>query len=217
LLARALTTMFVRYNVIGGRESTVMETAIYQLASKLREDKDFGAAVTALRDLAPDGPEFVSRFKRASVSRIATARYLLREIEHAKRNTQEVSVEGTDRVHVEHIYPKTPAEEKWTNHSAMINRLGNLTLLGKRLNESIQNADFPTKVEKGYARSDILMTKELLVRDSWDQAAVDERQEELSDWVFQIWSFPDEEAPSEAPAPAEVEEAAEQLPEVPAG
>jgi hypothetical protein len=53
-LARALATMFVRYNMIGGRESTVMETRVYAVAAQLRRDKDFGAAMQALAALAPD-------------------------------------------------------------------------------------------------------------------------------------------------------------------
>jgi hypothetical protein len=107
-LAAALTTMFVRYNVIGGRETTVMESAVYRIAANLRDDTDFGAAVDALADLSPDAADFVSRFQRAAVSRMTTARYLLREIEHSMRRTQEVSVEGTDRVHVEHIRKHRP-------------------------------------------------------------------------------------------------------------
>jgi hypothetical protein len=221
-LARALTTMFVRYNVIAGRETTVMESTIYEVAANLRKTKDFDAAVAALAALAPDADDFVARFQRASVSRIATARYLLRELEHAKRRTQELSVEGTDRVHVEHIYPQTPDGARWPNHAQMINRLGNLTLLGKRLNTSIKNADFATKKEKGYEGSDILMTKELLARDAWDAAAIDERQRELSNWIFEIWSFPGEAAPTpvepgQGELAVEASEAdLEQLPEVPA-
>jgi hypothetical protein len=224
-LAHALTALFVRYNVIGNRETTVMETTIYEVASKLRTDKDFDAAVAAIAELAPDAQEFVARFARASVGRITTVRYLLREIEHAKRKTQEVAVEGTNRVHVEHIYPQTPAEDKWPNHAAVINRLGNLTLLGKRFNASIKNAGFPTKKVKAYADSDILMTKELVKRESWDTEAVAERQAELSTWAFGIWSFPGEALPETAVAGVVVVEAdtgvetdePEQLPEVPTG
>jgi hypothetical protein len=50
----------------------------------------------------------------------------------------------------------------------VINRLRNLTLLSKRLNTSIKNADFATKKEKGYAGSDILMTQELLPLEKCD-------------------------------------------------
>lgn len=222
-LATALTTMFVRYNVIGNRESTVMESRVYDVAAKLRQDKDFEAAIQELAALASDATDFVSRFSRVSVPRITTARYLLREIEHAMRKTQELSVEGTDRVHVEHIYPQTPAEDRWPNHAAVINRLGNLTLLGKRLNTSVKNADFETKKQKAYSDSDILMTKDLLARDHWDTAGVDDRQKELSRWAFEIWHFPGEAPPPGEPAQAplqggpESEAAPDQLPDVPSG
>ena len=39
--AHALTALFVRYNVIGGRETTVMETAVYETATTLRTTKEF--------------------------------------------------------------------------------------------------------------------------------------------------------------------------------
>src|SRR6266542_736936 len=222
VLASALVTMFVRYNVIGGRETTVMESTVYSTAAELRKSKDFDAAVAALAALAPDAADFVARFQTRSVGRIATARYLLREIEHAKRKTQEVEISGTARDHVENVYPQTPDGTRWPNQAALFNRLGNLTLLGKRLNTSIKNADFATKKEKGYAGSDILMTRELLALKAWNSDAIDERQRELSRWVFAIWHFPGETAPAysstfiEKPS-AEEDEAAvlEQLPEVP--
>jgi Protein of unknown function (DUF1524) len=222
VLAKALVTMFVRYNVIGGRETTVMESTAYGIAAELRRSKEFDAAVAALAALAPDAADFVARFQTRSVSRIATARYLLREIEHAKRKTQELEISGTDRVHVEHIYPQTPDGERWPNHAAVVNRLGNLTLLSRRLNTSIKNADFATKKEKGYAGSDILMTQELLALDAWNSAAIDERQSGLSKWIFEIWHFPGETPPptdggavAEAPFAEDDAAALEQLPEVP--
>jgi hypothetical protein len=111
----------------------------------------------------------------------------------------------------------------WPNHAQILNRLGNLTLLGKRLNMSIKNADFATKKRDGYADSDILMTSELLDLDAWDTAAIETRQRELSEWVFGIWKFPEEVAPAdvarqvvEQEATGEPDTAAlDQLPEVP--
>jgi len=207
-LASALTTLFVRHTVIGGRESTTLESTIYSMAAKLREDKDFDAAISALQSFAPDAEDFEARFARASVGRTATARYLLREIEHAKRATQEVLVELGDRVHVEHIYPQTPeGDARWDNHAQMVNRLGNLTLLGKRINTSIKNADFETKKNLGYSSSDILLTKDLLAEESWSAETVEKRQRVLSKLAFDIWKFPGESAPGSA----EVEDIAEAI------
>lgn len=213
-LASALTALFVRHNVISGRESTTLESTVFDVASKLRTSKDFDAAITSLRAFAPDAKDFVTRFKRASVSRIATIRYLLREIEHEKRRTQELAVDGSDRVHVEHIYPQTPQGERWPNHSQVINRLGNHTLLGKRLNTSIKNSGFDTKKAKAYETSDILMTQQLANFDHWDTATIDQRQAELSTWVLDIWKFPGEEA---ATAPADELPEAKQAAELPSG
>lgn len=192
----ALITMFVRSSVIGGREAGRIESTVYGVARSLRETKDYGAAVAALQEFAPSAEEFVGSFAKATVSRAATARYLLREIEHAKRQTQEVKVETPDRVHLEHIYPQKPEQgARWPNHAAMINRLGNLTLLGKSLNTSVRNSAFAVKKEKAYETSDILMTEELLEYQDWSSEAVSNRQQELASWAFEIWSFPDEAKP----------------------
>jgi hypothetical protein len=222
LLASALVTMFVRHNVICGRDNAVMESAVFKAASELRAGQDWNSAVAALESVAPGADEFVVRFRAASVSRITTARYLLREIEHAKRKTQEVAVERPDRVHVEHIYPQSPASDRWSNHTAMINRLGNLTLLSRRLNVTIKNADFVTKKAKAYVDSDIVMTKDLLTNDSWSPAAIEARQEELSNYVFEIWHFPGEAPPTGTASVAfepdgEGATLPDQLPEVPTG
>jgi hypothetical protein len=116
----------------------------------------------------------------------------------------------------------------------MINRLGNLTLLGKRLNISIQNADFETKKDKAYRDSDILMTRELVGESNWDPTAIDRRQCRLSKYAFGIWSFPGEPPPrvpeepqtsssvaesplGDAADPGVETEALDQLPEVPTG
>jgi Protein of unknown function DUF262/Protein of unknown function (DUF1524) len=195
-IVHALLTLFVRHNVIGGRDTTGMEATVYGVASQLRKDEDFDAAIATLGALSPGADEFVSDFARVSVSRSATARYILREVEHAKRITAEVTVAGPDKVHLEHIYPQTPIPPRWTRHVQTINRLGNLTLLGKKLNTAVKNSDFETKKKKAYEPSDILMTKELVAIDAWDEDAVVERQREMSDWAFNIWSFPGETSPS---------------------
>jgi hypothetical protein len=142
---------------------------------------------------------------RASISRVATARYLLREIEHAKRVTGEVAVEASDKVHVEHIYPQTPSSAKWSNYTQMINRIGNLTLLSKRLNIGIKNADFAIKKQDAYEASDILITKELAELDAWDANAVVNRQRELSQSVGNIWRFPGETPPETMKATSRAE------------
>ena len=143
-----------------------------------------------MKDLAPSDDQFLNDFKTAEVSRAASARYILRELEHAKRSTQEVEVETPDRVHVEHVYPQNPqAGERWEDHSLVIHRLGNQTLLARRLNTAIRNSNFEAK-KPYYEDSDLLLTKELTSYVFWDIDAINDRQAMMSDLALPIWNFP---------------------------
>jgi hypothetical protein len=195
-LAKILLSLFVRYNVIGGRETTVLESTVYKVAGQLRKDGNFSAARATLQALAPELREFRRQFARAVIPRRATARYLLRELEHARRATEELIVNTPQNVHVEHIYPQSPAEgQRLQSHAAVLDRLGNLTLLSRRLNTSIRNADFPTKRDAAYRSSDIRLTQDLAKVDPpWDVAAIDTRQQELAHIAVSVWKFPDEPA-----------------------
>lgn len=194
---RVLIATYVRHSVIGGLENSRIETAFFELANALRHDGDFNAATERLRQLAPNDAAFRQAFQTASISRVATARYVLRAIEVEKRKTGEVAVETPDRVQLEHIYPQSPQEDaKWENHSAWINRVGNLTLLAKRLNIQARNLPFADK-KSYYADSDLLLTRSLLALDNWNTAAVEERQRELADIAVNLWALSPKEANSE--------------------
>ena len=188
-LAKALIALFVRHNVIGNLENSKLESVVFEVAKQLRSDQDFEGAIARLKTLAPSDNEFVEQFKNARISRQGTARYILREIEHCKRKTGEVSVETPDRVHLEHIYPQTPRPGfQWENHVSAVDRIGNLTLLSSRMNESIKNGPFSDK-KPVYVQSDLLVTKDLAEFDDWTFEFVKSRQEKLSEHVLSIWSF----------------------------
>lgn len=220
-LLRALTTVFVRSAVLGGRQAGTIETEAYETASALFETGDFDAAISRLDSFSPDAEDARDRFRTARIERRATQRYLLRQIEHAKRASGELAVETPDRVHVEHIYPQKPEEgHRWDNHSAMLNRIGNVTLLAKRLNVQIKNAVFDKKKSEVYSESDLLLTKELMEYTEWNPAQIQARQDELSDWIFQAWSFDGEAAPEpldaeSPPAGSEDDDSEASLPAVP--
>lgn len=186
-LLHALVSTFVRHSVIGNLENSKLENVVFDLARQLRRDRDFGTAVRRLAEFAPGDPQFRVGFRTAQLTRRNSARYILRELEHALRITQELAVEGPERVHVEHIYPQTPENgQRWENHAALVDRLGNLTLLARRLNERIRNATFDQKKPE-YARSDLLLTQRLLGYDAWSPHAISERQEWMADLAEDVW------------------------------
>jgi len=188
-LLKALLVTYIRHNVIGKLENSRLESCVFGIARDLRGGSKIEQAVERLREFAPNDEDFTRSFQSAAISRQATARYLLKEIEHWKRDTGEVKVAGPTRVHVEHIYPRTPeAAHRWENHGQMVNRIGNLTLLAKRLNESLRNAPFDKK-KPVYEKSDLLLTEELAALEAWGPDDVEARQHKLAELAPQIWIF----------------------------
>lgn len=188
-ILRALTNTYVRHSVIGGLENSQLENRIYSIAKSLRDDLDINGAIDSLKEFAPSDEQFKAAFRTASITRAATARYLLKKIEHQIRTTEELEVTGSKKVHLEHIYPQTPLPgARWPNHSFVINRIGNLTILSKRLNTQIKNANFPEKLP-AYEESDLVVTNRITEYEIWNQQNVDDRQGHLADLAVEIWSM----------------------------
>lgn len=188
-ILKAVITLFVRYNVVSNLENNRLETILYSVAKDLRNGAEVVTAVQELKDFAPSDERFKSDFCTVEITRIGTARYLLRELEHAIRMTGELSVDLPDRVHVEHIYPKKPREGmRWEDHVLAVNRLGNLSLLSRRLNLEATNAPFEEKLEI-YKNSDIALTRQLLNFSNWNLTHINERQVELAELASSIWKF----------------------------
>lgn len=188
ILCRAFVTFFVRHRVIGGLENSQLESIAFKIATWLRQRKSVSEIIGELKENCPDDNRFMQLFTKASVSRTDTARYLLKRIEESKSPTQELEVAGSRRVHVEHIYPQNPAENRHPKHEQIINRLGNLTLLSARLNTQIKNSSFDVK-KSSYAQSQIMITRELGEYERWTEAEIEDRQSKIASHAVEIWNF----------------------------
>lgn len=189
----ALLVTFVRHSLICQRENSRLENVAYSLARDIRKgDIDLAASTERLRVFTPDNDTFRQSFRTVSLPRRASARYVLRVLEMAMRTTEELDVAPPPRVHVEHIYPQTPQEgHRWDRHSEFLNRLGNLTLLSRRLNTTIRNSPFDIK-RPYYERSELLITKALAASSGgWNEDLVIARQEQLATQAVTIWYFPE--------------------------
>ncbi len=189
----ALLVTFVRHSLICQRENSRLENVAYSLARDIRKgDIDLAASTERLRVFTPDNDTFRQSFRTVSLPRRASARYVLRMLEMAMRTTEELDVAPPPRVHVEHIYPQTPQEgHRWDRHSEFLNRLGNLTLLSRRLNTTIRNSPFDIK-RPYYERSELLITKALAASSGgWNEDLVIARQEQLATQAVTIWYFPE--------------------------
>jgi hypothetical protein len=195
-LLKNLIAFFVRHRVIAGLENNQFEKVVFELAKDLRASQDFDAANQALGAAPPTDDDFEERFKTVVVPRRNNARYLLIELEQDK-TLKGKTVERPDRVHVEHIYPQTPeAGVAQPDHDAIIERLGNLTLLERPLNQSLRNASFADKRDSpdGYPKSEFALVKELTKPpfdkvQLWTLSEIDARQALLAARARTIWAL----------------------------
>ncbi|GLV86568.1 hypothetical protein Slala03_62570 [Streptomyces lavendulae subsp. lavendulae] len=205
-LVRAALIFYVREGVVAKRNSSQMEKVVFSAASLLFDGTPLGEALAVLHFGASADAVFEASIGELKGLDTSSARYLLREIEISMRNQEETDVARPPRIHVEHIYPQKPkAADRWTNHSDYVGKLGNLTLLARRINTSIKNSDFSVKRVE-LAKSELFITQSVAALAVWDQSAVDRRQGELGAKIKELWVWPAEVVAAAAEFPVEAED-----------
>lgn len=136
---------------------------------------------------------------------IDRAKYVLEMLEYKKTgNTDELSINQGNEVHLEHIVPQTIDTKKskeefgdWETylgenakalHKKNVHMIGNMTLLAAPLNISASNNPFDDKKEK-YVQSNIVLTKELDDYDDFRFNEIRSRGNDLARIAIQIWSL----------------------------
>lgn len=117
-MLKALISTYVRHSVIGQLENSKLENIIYRMAREFRNGKQVTEAIQELLEFIPTDESFVSSFQTAAVPRRATARYILRELEHDRRSTEELEVAPPDKVHVETFIRKPLRQDKGLSDTA---------------------------------------------------------------------------------------------------
>jgi uncharacterized protein with ParB-like and HNH nuclease domain len=186
-LLNALLALYVRYSVIGGKESARLETLVFTLAKDLRAGLTIDDAIARMREFAPSDNDFKATLASATVSRRGNARYLLKELELNRHYDPEFALQSPSKVHVEHVYPQNPQPgQRWANHDQAVNLLGNLTLLGKRLNNAARNGPIQQK-QPFYRQSQITITRELGDVPNWTIQRIKDRQAAMAEQAAVIW------------------------------
>jgi hypothetical protein len=184
----------VRFLVCGSGGSGTLEQAYSDRALDVSTGKitTAQALFDSMRAVVPDDQTFESKFAQATVSNSNLAKYYLRVLDaRARANDEEVIVNPGIKVSLEHVLPRTSSPD-WAHipadqYPALVKRLGNLTLLGRRLNSKAANAGFAEK-KQHFAKSDIQMSKELCQYTQWTAAEVDARQRALAKLAVKAWS-----------------------------
>jgi len=116
--------------------------------------------------------------------------YILSRIANRLQSkTKEVALRESN---LEHIFPRNPSTE-WTNSEELepyLWHIGNLTMLGKRLNSNAANSGFSVKRSYYEKATELAITKEIAATyKSWDVATIHKRTKRLMNLVVEIWDF----------------------------
>lgn len=157
-----------------------------------------------LSEESPSREEVYAGLANDDFSRTAQTKYILDMIErHQYMPAEGSGAKSYNRatVDIEHIAPRAAFSAKkyspWRDvlgvdkdgFSQYKNRLGNITLLEDRLNESASNNPFQQKKDQ-YKLSDFEMTQEIREKyNIWTHNEIQNRSEDLADIGVDIWDF----------------------------
>jgi len=195
---KLIVTWSVRNLVTGTIGSGTLEKEFSNQAKLINEGKmrDAKELLDSIKDLIPTDEQFQNAFEMASISKAYIARYYLRKLEQAYRTTLELKpIENPEKVNLEHILPENPTnlQKDWPSfdenlHKTYYRRIGNLTLLDKRMNSDIGNGPFEGKKEV-YRESELIITKKIAEYSDWAPSEIEERQKELAKKAVEIWDL----------------------------
>lgn len=142
-----------------------------------------------LAKLIPNDAEFRTAFINYGDVSVSRAKYLLAMLEKADdlANSQpERALEWYARsVTLEHIASLSSASSSEAS-ATVVNQLGNLTLLEKKLNHLAGSKPF-TEKRSVYKQSSFVLTKKLAAKRSWKVASVEARIVELAELACRAW------------------------------
>ncbi|MBL7766458.1 MAG: DUF262 domain-containing protein [Chitinophagaceae bacterium] len=174
------------------RDPKELEKFYYELTAKLKTDLDIETILDAIKQHSSikDEDRYMNEFilcaPKSSISKMILTRLV---------NKQEGLPHNHNDVHMDHIMPQKPTgttafaklkKDNSENYENLNNRLGNLTLIKKKINISLSNKDFHEK-KIGYKETRLKINDPLLNLDSWEFNNIEERQKALYELAKDIW------------------------------
>ncbi|WP_252275512.1 DUF262 domain-containing protein [Pseudomonas subflava] len=192
--ARLCEVLTFRYSTICSKDSKELERFYHQAAKVLATKglEGLEEARKILEAASPSSEEFVLAFRQQSMGRQYIVNYTFRGIEN-HLSPEEKTLLNTQQVHIEHIMPQTLSlawrealGEDADQHELFVNRWGNLTLLGGKLNITASNQPFAEKLAL-YRQSKIALSQALAAYEGWGLPQIEARQAQLAEIAEGIW------------------------------
>lgn len=195
---KLIVSWSVRNLITGTIGSGTLEKEFSRQAKLINEGRINNAKelLDSVKNLIPTDEQFQKAFEIATVSKAYIARYYLRKIEQAYRTTLELEpIRNPEKVNLEHILPENPTnlQRDWLSfdenlHKTYYRRIGNLTLLDKKMNSDVGNGPFSGK-KAVYENSELVITKKIAECDNWAPSEIEKRQKEFAKKAVEIWNL----------------------------
>lgn len=193
-LVRLAVVQYVRYGLVTNQNPLHLESAFFEAARVMRVKKKAGessskvlAAARGVLDKLNTDDAAVELAARSLELERSQAIWLMIQLANAQQSkTREL---GMAEANLEHVFPQNPGAN-WPNSRELQPftwNIGNLTILGNKLNRKAQNMSFEDKKSQHYSGSEIKMTQDLIDYALWDAAAVKKRASELAKKIVQLW------------------------------
>ncbi len=195
--AKWMVVFVSRYSIIANFDSSGLENVFFALARDIRttmaDNKRAKHCMATIKATLVKNAPSDDRIKAAVIELVLSpeeARYIVSRIAtRMQTDTKEIRIDEANR---EHIFPKKPSSE-WEGISDLepfLWHIGNLTMLGERLNNDVANKGYDKKRAYYQKATELKMAQELAkTYTKWNEASVKDRAQKLIPYVADIWQF----------------------------
>jgi hypothetical protein len=193
-LIRLILTTYIRYVLVCNQNPLDLESAFFEAAREIRtlaansepSVKQLRAAKTRLGQLSVTDEAVQEATAELLLDRAESVWLMVQIANSMQSGTNEVAM---NKANLEHVFPQN-AGAAWPNKDKLeqyVWHIGNLSILGERLNRDAKNRGFSDKKTNYYSKSEIEMTKALLAFGQWDESAIIKRAATLGMKIVELW------------------------------
>lgn len=198
---RTVVNFSFRYFIIGNQSPGNLERETNKIAHGIRTGMLSSAkeVADAFRGINPDST-FRSDFSLATLTKARSkiARYMLGKLNNylaRQASGEEIVNPDAKQVNLEHVLPQS-IPGAWTTHFSKsadpadyVYRIGNLTLLNRKINSNAGDQSFSDKRDIAFMPSSLPINQHFQSVNRWGEQEIEQRQNELAKIAVQVWSL----------------------------
>jgi len=207
-LCQLLLVFVTRHSVLAHLDAAGLETVFYELAKSIRTrmasvqgqpapkaEECMKYIKQALLKNAPSDPQIKSAIEKESLDPEHAGYVMTTIANHMQSPAKELKL-VINEANLEHIFPRNPAANEWggqANHELLdpyLWHIGNLTVLGQRINREAGNKEFAVKRAEYEKKSQLEITRQVAKQfQEWNEKSIVQRASTLTGPILEIWNF----------------------------